>query len=315
MQVMLAEAAADLSAGLDKYWAAIDGLFRAKGPFYMAPKLDGVRGAISAGEVMSRTWKPIRSKAIQDTYGSNLLNGCDGEFIAGDPTDSNAMQKATSATSKKGAVVIPDYYVFDTFVHPNATFTERWKQMQRLEVWLRDTDWRDRIKIVPQRLIYSADQAKEYLEQLLAAGYEGGMLRHPDSPYKFGRSTQREAYLLKLKMWEDSEAQVMGCYELEHNLNPQIENELGKLVRSSSKAGKYGGDTLGGFEAQDIKTGVTFRCGIAVEGVWDAKTRQELWNKRSTLPGRVFTYRHFPTGVVAKPRFPKFVSWRDSEDM
>jgi len=35
------------------------------------------------------------------------------------------------------------------------------------------------------------------------------MLRHPQSPYKQGRSTPKEAYLLKVKRFSDGEAVIV----------------------------------------------------------------------------------------------------------
>jgi hypothetical protein len=37
--------------------------------------------------------------------------------------------------------------------------------------------------------------------------------RSPHSPYKCGRSTEREAWLLKIKRFEDAEAVVLEPYE------------------------------------------------------------------------------------------------------
>src|SRR5690606_28483163 len=55
-----------------------------------------------------------------------------------------------------------------------------------------------------------ASDVLDYESTCLARGYEGVMLRDPDGPYKFGRSTLREGTLLKLKRFEDAEAVVIG---------------------------------------------------------------------------------------------------------
>jgi hypothetical protein len=71
------------------------------------------------------------------------------------------------------------------------------------------------------------------------------MLRDPNGPYKFGRSTRKEGYLLKLKRFCDSEAEVIGVVELMHNGNEAKTNALGRTERSTRKAGKTGMGVLG----------------------------------------------------------------------
>ena len=52
---------------------------------------------------------------------------------------------------------------------------------------------------MPHDLVQAPTQLADWEQRYLAQGYEGVMLRHPAGPYKPGRSTAREAWLLKLK--------------------------------------------------------------------------------------------------------------------
>lgn len=137
------------------------------------------------------------------------------------------------------------------------------------------------------------------------------MLRHPDGPYKHGRSTAKEGWLLKVKRFEDSEARIIGFSELMHNANEAKRNELGHLERSSKKAGKQGAQVLGSFIVKDLKTGVEFDIGTG----FTASQRQELWNVGDNLLGRIIKYKSQPTGVKDKPRFPVFLGFRDNRDL
>ena len=327
MRVMLASQAADLDfsegreEGLKSYWGSIESLLQRVGPMYLSTKLDGVRGAISTGRVMSRTWKDIRSDKIQEVFGHHFLDGLDGEFIASDATDPNAMQAATSATSKKDSDVVPTYHIFDYHLEQDLPFKERYEKLQRFDDFLNrlpstpeNNLLRGHIKVIPQVLVSNAAEVKRYVEHFLSKGYEGGMLRSPSSPYKTGRSTLREAYLLKVKIWEDAEAKVLYAYEAMHNTNEAEFDERGYTKRSSSKAGKIPAGYLGGLHVQDISTDIEFDIGIAVKGAWSLADRKALWSAAPSLVGKILTYRHFPSGVVSKPRFPKFVSWRDDSD-
>ena len=55
----------------------------------------------------------------------------------------------------------------------------------------------------------------DYEQGAVEDGYEGVMLRDPSAPYKYGRSTVRKGYLLKLKRFEDSEAEVIDIVGLD----------------------------------------------------------------------------------------------------
>lgn len=327
MRVMLADQVADLDysqgreVGLQLYWEQIQALLERVGPMYMSTKLDGVRGAI-ADKVMSRTWKEIRSKAIQEVFAHTFLGGLDGEFIAGDPTDSNAMQAANSATSKADSAIIPHYYAFDCYSKGTEPFSMRYEYLKAFERELDDmpvTDlsalWKSHVHVVEQHLVSTGAEVRAYLEKFLSLGYEGGMLRLPTSPYKQGRSTRNEAYLLKVKIWEDAEAEVLDVYEAMHNTNVQERDDRGYSKRSSAKSGLVPAGYLGGFHVRDIKSGVEFDIGIAVRGVWSREIRTSLWHTADQLHGKLLTYRHFPSGIVDKPRFPKFVSWRSRDDI
>ena len=63
-------------------------------------------------------------------------------------------------------------------------------------------------KILPVT-IHNAEQLTAYEEKCLADGYEGVMIRTPDSPYKCGRSTEREGWLLKIKRFEQRRAKYV----------------------------------------------------------------------------------------------------------
>ena len=101
-------------------------------------------------------------------------------------------------------------------------------------------------KVLPVE-IRDAAQLADYEETCLTDGYEGVMIRTPDSPYKCGRSTEREGWLLKIKRFEDAEAVVLDTYEGMSNHNEAQRDAFGRTKRSSAQAGKVGRGELGGF--------------------------------------------------------------------
>jgi DNA ligase-1 len=150
-------------------------------------------------------------------------------------------------------------------------------------------------------------------EECITAGYEGVMVRSTHSPYKCGRSTEREAWLLKIKRFEDAEAVVLEPYEGMTNQNAAEQDAFGRTKRSLAQAGMIGRGELGGFIVRHLSTGVEFRLGYnhVVGGI----DRVTLWMDRESLIGRVVKFSHQPSGAKDAPRFPKFIGFREAWDM
>ena len=65
------------------------------------------------------------------------------------------------------------------------------------------------VRVVPQVLVHNEEELRAFEEKCLAEGYEGAMVRSLEGPYKCGRSTVKEGYLLKVKRFEDGEAEIL----------------------------------------------------------------------------------------------------------
>jgi DNA ligase-1 len=142
-------------------------------------------------------------------------------------------------------------------------------------------------------------------------GYEGLMIRDPKGPYKQGRSTENEGWLLKMKRFLDAEGEVLEILEGSQNNNPAFTDELGHTKRSTAKDGKVPNGTLGSFVVKNLQTGVVHKVGP--NGTM--AECQQIWDNREQLIGKVLKFTFFPTGSVDKPRFPQFAGWRDASDM
>ena len=313
MQVMLAVAAADFSEGAEKFWKSIEEIFAKHGPQWASPKLDGIRAAEDSGVIYSRKWKPIKNEHIQKVFGKTYLHGLDGELIMGSPTDPNVIQRTTSAVNSIKGEPLVDYYVFDAWSIPGG-FERRYQALKNFESYAKEYGIQN-IHVVPQILVHSAEELKKQLYIWLGQGYEGAMIRSQGSPYKNGRSTQKEAYLLKVKLWEDSEAIIEGVFEGTSNTNEQTIDETGHAKRSSHKDGMVPNGMLGTLVVRDLTSGVQFDIGRAVKGVWNQQDLVHLWGQRAYLMGKIIKYRFFPSGVKDKPRFPQFICFRDIDDL
>jgi DNA ligase-1 len=166
-------------------------------------------------------------------------------------------------------------------------------------------------KIVEQKQINSPLELLQYESELLAKNYEGVMVRSLNSPYKNGRSTLREGYLLKLKKFIDSEAEILGFEEKLHNNNVATVDELGHTKRSTHKENMIPANTLGTFIVKDIHSNLEFRIATGL----DDSLRKTVWDNRSAYLGKLIKYKFQPSGVKDLPRFPVFIGFRDERDM
>ena len=272
-------------------------------PVLATPKLDGIRCLKIGGRALTRSFKPISNRFAREWIEANLPDGVDGELMLRGGTFS----ETTSAVGRRDGQ--PDF-VFHIFDHVTESITtpyvERMSDLAALPDSIRI------VKVLPQ-MICNLGELILFEEECLAAGYEGVMVRTPHSPYKCGRSTEREAWLLKIKRFEDAEAVVLSTYEGMTNQNEAGTDAFGRTKRGMSQAGMVGRGELGGFVVRHLSTGIEFRLGYnhVVGGI----DRVSLWMRRETLIGRIVKFSHQPSGAKDAPRFPKFIGFREAWDM
>lgn len=283
-----------------------------KFPVYASAKLDGIRAVIKDGMVMSRSMKPIPNRYVQEQLGSEILNGLDGELTVGLASDKNVMQATTSGVMSRDGEPDFTFWVFDFWNNNQMPYGEKIRLMEHAAK-SGGFNGHPRIKLLRQSIILNEDELRAFEAVTLSEGFEGVMLRSPMGTYKFGRSTAKEGYLLKLKRFTDGEAVVINAEELMHNANEATIDELGYTKRSSHLENKVPMGTLGALNVKDLSTGIEFRIGTGFTAV----QRAELWSMYAggTLIGKVAKYKHFEIGVKEAPRFPVFQGFRDPIDM
>lgn len=279
-------------------------------PLLASPKIDGIRALVKDGVVLSRSLKPIPNKHVQTLFGRPEYEGFDGELVVGEPNDPNCMQHTTSGVMSRDGEPEVFLYVFDLWDMPDATYTQRYAALEDRFPYDIAPEELGLVLLFQQR-ITEQRVLDAYEADMLSQGYEGVMVRDPVSRYKYGRSTAKEGYLLKVKRFVDSEAEVIGVEELLKNTNDLTKDELGHAKRSTHKEGMVPMGTMGALLVRDLKTGVEFSLG----GGFTAAQRAMIWLQRAAVPGHIVTYKHFPIGVVDKPRMPVFKSFRDRIDL
>lgn len=263
-------------------------------PCFIQPKLDGIRCIAINGQAYSRKMKLIPNQFIQDTFKRLNLHGLDGELMV--RGDFNKVQSAVM--SQEGE---PDFYyvVYDKWDSPEPYDIRFCDAVQEL--------WRVNSKYVvgiDNSTAEDGTQAMHMLNYYIKYGYEGAMLRSFKSPYKQGRSTFKEGYLLKLKKFLDDEAVVIGFEERLHNKNEQERDERGYAKRSSKKEGMVGANTLGSLIVK--WNGIEFGVGSGFNDI----QRKEIWDNKDKYLGNLITFKYQELSAKGVPRFPTFKWWR-----
>jgi DNA ligase-1 len=278
-----------------------------KYPVLVSPKLDGIRALLINGSLLTRKFKLVPNRHIRALVeGAGLPSGLDGELLVG-----NTFQSSSSGIMSHDGEPDFQYQVFDLVETDLAEpFSVRYAKLKAL-VEEASLSW---LKLVPHELVLSPEELRAKEEKYLAQAYEGLMIRSLEGPYKTGRSTVKEGYLLKVKRFSDSEAVVLSSEERLHNANEAEQDAFGRTKRSTVKENLVPAGTLGALLVRDLVTKVEFSVGT---GFTDAQ-RAELWADRGALVGKILKYRYQPTGVKEEtqiPRFPIFLGWRDPKDM
>jgi len=321
-------------------------------PCDASPKIDGYRCIISGGVAYTAALKPHGNLFVQKWARENAeaLEGLDGELVVGAVNDPNVFENTGGAIRRKDGEPDFTFWVFDCLHNPDAPF---WVRQDDLRI-LRHTaryEAAQRIRIVPTHRIHTRSELQAIVRHHVTEGFEGTMVRHDKGPYKFGRSTIREGFLLKLKSFVDHEAEVIGVIEEMRNLNKAEKNALGRTERSSHAANKVGKGTLGGFLCRGLNgpfKGVEFSVAT---GTLTKGQKQALWDDMDGIDpcpldpktglrfcdnlalecgsrcaieteythaciGQVITYKHMEhSGGYAKPRHAGFLRFRPKWDV
>lgn len=293
-------------------------------PCYVSPKYDGIRALGTTQGLLSRSLKPIPNQQLQLAFKSALLRDpslawLDYEIMldsnpAAVGNTFNDIQSTIMSTSGKSRRY--HLYAFDHLEEPETSFTTRLANLKSvfgdssILIYGGTADTSLCIHLVPQVYCINLHHLTHLETTYLAKGYEGLMIRKPSSPYKYGRSTIKQASLLKLKKFLDTEALVTGFTEQLHNSNEATTGELGQTKRSKHQANLIPKDTLGAIVAEhptfgriEIGTGFTY------------EQRQDIWSNQYKYLGTWVKFKYFPVGIKDKPRFPVFLGFRSTADM
>jgi DNA ligase-1 len=257
-KLLLAKNFSDMSVDPTGWWAS--------------EKLDGVRAYWDGKRFISRQGNVFSAPEFF-TKGLPKDATLDGELWMG----RRKFQDTLSVVKRQGS---PDrwrsirYLVFDAPSVPGA-FEARLEKAKSLVVRAKNPH----VMLVEHKKVRDAKSLQAMLKRVVGAGGEGLMLRKPGSLYEHKRS----ATLLKLKIFRDAEAKVVGH-------EPGSGKHKGKL-------GALVVETVGGKK-------IRFKLGT---GLSDAL------RKNPPKIGSIVTYRYMDVTEGGVPKGASFVAVRDYE--
>lgn len=297
-------------------------------PVIATPKIDGIRCVTmdlppapdEQSVPVCRSLKQVPNNYIGHQIARYCPPGLDGEIVTypqGDlfqrNTTMDPFNTVQSKVMSQQGVCLFKYHVFDDDIFSIGMSYEQ--RLKKLLTWTYP-DLPAWCVLVPPTPIQSLSQLLEYEVEMVAAGWEGICFRTPDSPYKHGRSTMREQWLVKMKRFITEEARVIGAECLYSNKNPATLDERGYTERSSHGANMIATDRLGALIVERLSDKAQFKIGTG----FSYEDRVRLWKGRDAVEehgiiGKIVTFKHQPHGSKDVPRIPVFVGFRGVKDL
>jgi DNA ligase-1 len=285
----------------------------------MQPKIDGMRCMFNQGVPRSRSWKPLANQALQQfaaEYATELQN-LDGEVVPGHVYGAGSFREAMSDIRSAGGSNAFTFFAFDMFGNSLGYEARRELLEKHIEQYggvISSPKFNAKIVLCPQKLVFSLEDIYEEEARLLAEGWEGGIIRRRDTPYKFGRSTALGGALVKVKRRNTVDAIVTGYEQRYENQNEAKVSELGYTTRSQHKDGKVPLEMVGALHLRLLDGSNTeTKCGV-FRGLGHDDLRA-LWKERETLSGRHCEVSvDSATGGYDSSRCPVWLRWRNASE-
>ncbi len=277
-------------------------------PLIGSKKLDGIRAIIKDGKLLSRSLKELPNRQIQDKL-KDLIEFCqqnnlvlDGELYNHNLT----FQEITSQVMSYDVAFDLKFHIFDIIVEgkPEIAFEIRNKQLNEIF----SINNFPEIEIVEQLVINNEVELLNLFNDNLSAGYEGLMLRKASSKYKFGRSTLRESYLLKVKPYLSFDAKIIDIKPRFINLNESKINELGYKSKSRTVDNRLQTDIAATFTVEYENK----LLDVVITGT--EQERRNIWQNKENYLGKYIEYKAMLVGAKDLPRHPVFLRFRPDKD-
>lgn len=274
-------------------------------PVFCSEKLDGIRCVIVNGKALTRSLKPIPNlyiRQILEDMAKNFPNIIfDGEIIVG-----KTFQETTSAVMSFDGEPEFIYNIFDNILSNcnDVPFIFRLESLNKIK-----TNLPPFCRVIEQKKIHNQEELENFYKEKLEEGKEGIIVRSINGIYKYGRSTEKEEIIGKLKPFIDQEFKIVGFEQYHENHNKQEKNELGYTKKSNKKEGLVPLEMLGSFICEHPLGHFNVSSGLTQE------QRIQFWKERDSLIGKIIKVKYMSVGIKDLPRHPVFLGFRSEDDL
>jgi DNA ligase-1 len=285
-------------------------LTKIKYPLLASFKLDGIRAVFMNGELYSRSLKVLpnenlhkRFQILKD-YSKQHNVILDGEMYC-DSVTFNELSGIIRSDNQELPYDL-EFWCFDLLDITNKKLEDRFMDYKKLE---RSHPY-NYFHSVIQKQVESAEEATACFEFALEHGFEGIILRNPDSRYKFGRATVKENIAFKVKPFITFDAIVTGvgqATEAREGSEKKI-NELGRSVTSKKLADRVLIPKASTFKV--MYEGKELEVSLAMTN----EEKEEIWANQQKYIGKTIEYKGMIVGSKDLPRHATFIRFRGDKD-
>lgn len=277
-----------------------------KYPMLASVKLDGVRAIFINGELFSRSLKLLPNSNLDTMFKDIKKYSKDNNVIF----DGELYCKSVTFNELSGIIrsdnqELPKdlrFCCFDVLDANNKKFIERYVQYHSIEL--------PNFIGCKQTPVKNEKDVNTYFELALSEGFEGLILRNPDSYYKFGRVTAKSNDAYKVKSFVTLDAKIIGigqATEAREGSEKTI-NELGRSKTSQKLADRVLIPMASTFKV--MYEGKELEVSIAMSH----EEKKEIWANQSKYIGRILEYKCMETGMKDLPRHATSIRFRDDKD-
>lgn len=289
-------------------------------PILASFKLDGIRCIFMSGQMLSRSFKPIPNKQMQEKF-QNLKDYSkehdvilDGElygegmsfqeithFVMTQDLDDSKNIKKVGHTE-----TIPNklkFHCFDVVEHNHfeIPFETRLQEVDEMCYF-------GNVEVVEQEAMHSKEDVLKYFEEALDSGYEGLILKAYNGHYKHGRATVNEGLMYKVKPYRTFDGKILFIEERQLNTSESYINELGKKQKHNNKDAMIPTGIAGSFIVE--YEGVQQRVNLTGEESF----RKDVWTNRDKYIGKWIEYKGMLIGSKDRVRHPVFLRFREDRN-
>lgn len=286
-------------------------------PYMASIKLDGIRCIFKNGEMLSRSFKPIENKQLNERFVSmkalSLETGIiyDGELYSTELNFQELMHYVRTEDLSIDGEDLPKsimFYCFDALDMNklDSTAIER-SDTLCFELNSKSIPF---VSVIPQNIISTPEEVKSLFEDAVENGFEGLILKAPDSLYKFGRITAKSGNGYKFKPYRTYDGIIIGV-EQATVVDPTAERKLNELGYHKTSQKKDDRIPIEKASAFIVKYGSEV---VKVTLAMTDEEKEKVWKERESLDGKWVEYKGMDVGAKNVPRHPVFLRYRDPKE-